>query len=1070
VRTFFRAAIACVLAAASFVGPVSAATTQHVTVAQASQQTGTLSGRVLGSTGYPLSGAAVTIQGSGTTKTAKTGSDGAFSVSLPPGLYTVTVNHGGYQTASNDVAVTSGQSIAVSIQLSESTLSNLQTIGRTSTTSAGNTGAQFNIGSSEVNTLSQTQITERDTPNLAPELNEMPGINIKHSTSNPNQYVYDHGFTYETKEQLDGHPVSSGTAGTFLTQFMQAGIFGGVDVSEGMGLNGPTAGESGIATVNLRTPDFTAKDSAFLNGGLDSYNGGFLNLVVDKNFGPNNRISLILGRSDLGYAGPTFGYTANDLTGATVAATGTNSPPYLTNDLIEYQSDFSNSYNLTADLAKIRYKFSEATSLTAEYIGFYGRWDPQGGAYGQFYGFGTVPQCLNTVGTSTSYTAAGSGAACTNLSEYNAPSAQNLVGQTNVPYYGYYPGSDVRQTQPNFNAEFKTSYKNDTILFRPYAATIRRLIDGSNESDTPGDASGWFEVTNPANCTVQYTGPSAANGGAKGPCYLANEAAYGPGYVTNPTVPHTFTTAPINDLPAGSCTPTNPCYTTSTATNNGGFYGFGSPYTTLEIDKLAGYTFSYIHPVGANIFNVSYDHYYDDSQAFINDASPIEPGCTFTISGGAPVASSSLGYQSTCGLPSYKPSPISVPETFSSIGSLAATAQIQLLDKLEFDFGNYFTHYVINAQQISPSLIAAYSAPGAVYTICTKATLALCPAGTTLVGGAFHTPVASPLAYIPVDSTSLVGVQNTASHYDPHFGFVFRPTRDLAIRLNAGSSTSIPYASQVSGFQTRAQSTISTTITTPNAELLPEEIVAEDFGLDYRLHNGTIFSGDVFNIIDHNPWISSKQQIGASCGTSYGTYENCGAGAPLYLSQQLNGSQLNSQGVDLTLANEPRVGFGYRVTGTLDRAYYLNQPPALFATAGQSYYNGAQEPQIPYTKGYAEVQYAGVGNTLLRLGMDYEGPNNEYNAPAFVVFDAGIRIGLSHGVYFSLSGENITNVNFDSQLAAGVINQGTYPLLGTGTATGYSYSVLPTGSSALTGTGLVQPGFRTFRFALTKRL
>ncbi len=1039
-RTFLRAAMACVLAAASFVGPVSAATNQHVTIAQATQ-TGTLSGRVLGATGLPLSSAAVSIQGPGVSFRATTGSDGTFKFTLPPGLYTVTVNHGGFQTASNDFAVTAGQSLTVSIQLTESTLSNLSVIGRTSTTSGGNTGATFNIGSSEVNTLSQQQITERDTPNLAPELNEEPGINIKHSTSNPNQYIVDHGFTYETKAQLDGHPVSSGTAGTFLTQFMQAGIFGGVDLSEGMGLNGPTAGESGIATINLRTPDFTAKDSGFLQGGLDSYSGSFYNFVYDKNFGKNDKFSIILGRSGTGYAGPTAGYQANDLSGATVAKTGTYNAPYLSNDVIAFQSDFSNAYNLTADLAKFRYKFSDASALTLEYIGFYGRWDPQGGAYGQFEGFGTVPQCL-TGGV------ASSGAGCTVTSTYNAPSAQNLIGQTNVPYYTYYPGSDVRQTQPNFNAEFKTSYKDDTILFRPYLATIRRLIDGSNEVNTPGDDGAWYEVTNPANCTVAYTAPTVANGGASGPCYLANEAASGPGYVVNPTVPHSFAAVPTSQLPAGSCTPTNPCYTTPTATNNSGMYGFGSPYTTLEIDKLAGYTFSYIHPVGANIFNVSFDHYYDDAQAYINDASPIATGCTFTISGGAPVASTSLGYQPNCTLPTYKPSPLSVPETFSAISELSATAQIQLRENLEFDLGNYFTHYVINAQQINPSLIAAYAAPGAVYTI---------------GAGGVHVPVASPLAYIPVDAASLVGVQNTATHYDPHLGLVFRPTRDLAIRLNGGSSISIPYASQVSGFQTRAQSTISTTITTPNAQLLPEEIVAEDFGLDYRFHNGTIFSGDVMNIIAHNPWISSKFQIGSSCTTSYGDYENCAAGAPLYLSQQLNGSQLNSQAVDVTLANEPRIGFGYKVTTSLDRAYYLNQPPALFATTGQTYYNGAQEPGIPYTRGYAEIQYAGTHSLLLRMGMDYEGPNNEYNAPAFVVFDAGARIGLSHGVYLSITGENVTNVNFDSQLAAGVINQGTYPLLGLNSGSGYSYSTLTT------GTGLVQPGFRTVRFSLTKK-
>jgi hypothetical protein len=578
------------------------------------------------------------------------------------------------------------------------------------------------------------------------------------------------------------------------------------------------------------------------------------------------------------------------------------------------------------------------------------------------------------------------------------------------------------------------------------------LIDGSNESNTPGDDSAWYEVTNPANCKVQFTAPTVANGGASGPCYTANEAEYGPGYVTNPTVPHTFTTAPISQLPVGQCTPLSPCYTTTTATDNGGLYGFGSPYTTLEIDKLAGYTFSYIHPVGANIFNVSFDHYYDDAQDFINDSSPIAPGCTFTVGGGAALSPTSpYGYQPTCTLGTYKPSPISVPETFSSISELSATAQIQLTEKLEFDLGNYFTHYVINAQQINPAIIAEYAKPGNVQ----------------LVGGGAPT---NPLAYIPVTASTLVGVQNSATHYDPHVGFVFRPTRDLSLRVNGGSSISIPYASQVSGFQTRQQSTISTTISSPNANLLPEEIVAGDFGLDYRLHNGTIFSADVFDIEAHNPWISNKFQIGNSCNTSYGLYENCNAGAPLYLSQQLNGSQLNSEGVDLTVADEPRVGFGYRVTGTLDRAYYLNQPALLFQsnpitkTSGQTYYNGAQEPQIPYTRGYAEVQYALPRGSLVRLGMDYEGANNEYNAPAFVAFDGGVKIALAKDFFLNVDGENITNVNFDSQLAAGVINQGTYPLLGNNNGNGYLFN------TATTGTGLVQPGFRTFRFSLTKRL
>ena len=55
-RTFIRAALASVIALAFFVGPVSAATTQAIQVAQAGQ-TGTVTGQVTGDSGQSISGA-----------------------------------------------------------------------------------------------------------------------------------------------------------------------------------------------------------------------------------------------------------------------------------------------------------------------------------------------------------------------------------------------------------------------------------------------------------------------------------------------------------------------------------------------------------------------------------------------------------------------------------------------------------------------------------------------------------------------------------------------------------------------------------------------------------------------------------------------------------------------------------------------------------------------------------------------------------------------------------------------------------------------------------------------------
>jgi hypothetical protein len=296
----------------------------------------------------------------------------------------------------------------------------------------------------------------------------------------------------------------------------------------------------------------------------------------------DNKLSLILGRTFSGYRGPTYGTQEADYSGAFIPTTGNGSTPPLNNGIIQYINDFSDTYSLNAELAKLRYKFSDATSLSMEFLGLQGRYDPQGGAYGQYLGQLTVPQCLNG-------TTAASGVNCTVLSKYNAPNAQGLIGST-VSAYAFYPGSDVRQNQPNFNADFKTTLGNDTILFRPYTAAINRLIDGTQENLVPGDSTspnaGWYQVTNAANCQVNFIAPVAGTG-AKGPCFAAGTTPIA-GYVNDPGTPHVFatTTTPLN------CSAATPCYTAQTGINNSGQVGYGSPYTTLELDHLFGYTFS----------------------------------------------------------------------------------------------------------------------------------------------------------------------------------------------------------------------------------------------------------------------------------------------------------------------------------------------------------------------------------------------------------------------------------------------------------------------------------------------
>ena len=1009
-RTLIRASLASVLSLFVFVGPVSAATNQAMTVAQATQS-GTVTGHVTGDNGAGLSAAQVLIEGSGQRQTTTTDDSGNFTASLPAGLYTITVVKAGFQTGSNDVTVTSGTSTDVTVGLTQASLNDLNVIGRTSS-SGGTRAAKFNISSTATQSLSQSQLLARNTPDLTQLLNELPGVTIPHATSNPNQSFVIRGLRYETRTLLDGHSVSSGTGGAFLTNYASAAIFGSADIVKGAGIDGP-----GTYTVNLRTPDFTSKDSGYLQGGVDSYGGTFFTAFANINVG--KKLQFVFGKAFTGYRGPTYNQQEPDYSGATPAL-GTFNIPNLPNGVVQYIDDFSNTYSLNAELAKMRINFSDSTSLAFGFLGLQGRFDPQGGAYGQTVGNLTVPQCL-TAGV------AANGAGCTPTSTYNSPGAQSLIGQT-VTAYAFYPGSDVRQNQPNFNADFKTTFKNDTILFRPYTAAINRLIDGTKENLIPGDAGPWFQVTNSANCQVAFSG-AVAGIGAKGPCYAAGSQPTN-AYVNDPNTPHVYNAsgAPL------VCTPTTPCYTSTTSQNNGGQYGFGAPYTTLELDKLAGYTFSYIHPVGANTYNVSFDHYFDDTQSFVNDASPLAAGCQFTL-GTIANTPGTVGYQPTCPLANLRPSPISVPETFASVSTLAATAQFQLTPKLELDFGGYFTHYLINAQTLTPI-----------------------PAAYTLAARTGAYPI------------SLVGATNSAAHFDPHFGLLFRPTRDIAVRFTAGSSLNIPYASLVSGFTTYQQGSTSTTVSSPNINLLPEELVTLDLGTDYRTPDGTVVSGDIYNTVVHNPWLTPKILICGSTAACAAQFPALGVTAQGYTSQTVNGAQQYAQGFEVSVAREPAVGFGYRVNTSFERNYYLGTPASFFV-APQVFYNGSQfqstgsgSTSVPYSKGYAEVQYAAKNHGLLRFGADYEGPNNSYNAPAFWLFDAGASVNTGfHDVLLGGTVENLFNQNFNALLGRGLEYQGLTPLTGTTAPGGYTYG------RGTFNTALVNPGPITFRVTLTKQ-
>ncbi|MEA2783932.1 MAG: Carboxypeptidase regulatory-like domain, partial [Candidatus Eremiobacteraeota bacterium] len=274
-RTLLRVSTAAALAYLSLVGPVSAATTAQ-TIAQATPaQTVAISGKVADSRGAPLSDATVLVEGGAKSYTTKSGNDGSFTVNLPPGVYTVTVNHGGFQTTQNDLAVVAGTPQTISVTMQELNLSSLRVIGRTGTTI---NRTPFNVSESAISSLPPIEIALRQNNNLTDTLATVPGVFASRTFSaTPNTSFVVRGGAVQTRVTIDGHPVSSGISGQWNTNYAVAGIFQDAEVVKGAGLNGSIAGESAVGTVNIRTRDFTRNNTAGLQLGTDSWSGGIYN-------------------------------------------------------------------------------------------------------------------------------------------------------------------------------------------------------------------------------------------------------------------------------------------------------------------------------------------------------------------------------------------------------------------------------------------------------------------------------------------------------------------------------------------------------------------------------------------------------------------------------------------------------------------------------------------------------------------------------------------------------------------------------------------------------------------------
>jgi hypothetical protein len=536
--------------------------------AQAAPTTGTVNGTVKTSAGVPVAGADVSVDGP-ERRSTKTDAQGNFSLALAPGLYRISVTKGGYVPAqTNDLAIFLGETAALQVTLVQADLSSLRTIASVSTSTRG---SSINTGAASISYLPGEAVSNLANPQINDVLQHLPDVVIQKMGSQPDTTIVLGGVQpYETQVLIDGHPLSLGAYGVWLSEYFPSFLLSGVETQVGPGNTTPFASTAVGGTANLLTPNFTVKPTINFVIGSDNYDSQYSNILAT---GSMKKLQYVAG---LGYGssnGPYFGTTKcvvntdNPGNDNQAGAIGT----------VQFCGNASGSLFTKGSILKLRYNFSSATSFDVGYVGAHGGYLPQGTSYGQYLGMTTIVPCLPS-----------------NPNSCNNPSYNNLIGQS-IPAYAWYPGSNVTFDQTIFTGQLRTTIGNDTLLIRPYAGNISQVLDGAAEDQYPLYFSpvGTVPTSNPtfSNCTA----------GATSTCNAFEQACYSTyigqilGYNSTPTV--------VNGQ--------EQCYQTQ--------------FSELETDKLYGNTLTWLHPVGdGDLFTFTYDFHGDHSYGYYNANVPAD--------------------------------------------------------------------------------------------------------------------------------------------------------------------------------------------------------------------------------------------------------------------------------------------------------------------------------------------------------------------------------------------------------------------------------------------------------------
>jgi hypothetical protein len=948
--------------------------------------TGIVSGTVLASDGAPVADASVSLEGP-QRQNARTDGKGAFRFpNVLAGLYSLSVSKAGFSTARNeDVAVFTGQEVAVNVVLSPVTFSSLRTIANVSTYNPG--VAPINRSTASIASISGTVFANQGQQQVTRVLNETPGIltsPYNFSNGNPSnggspaseQTPQIRGaLPYETESLIDGHPVSVGAAGFYSPNLLNPWLLSDVELVKGPGSLPADINYAINGTVNYRTlePTATPRNSAML--GYDSW-GGVSTGFKATGSTTNHKFGYAVGYVTNGAPGPlkNFSYSASQLplTGGPVGGPylvngqqlamigspvgiGVGSPKFAPYDgmgvsfvdpVVGCCYTMQTGYHATSELAKMVFNFSNNTSLTMSYLGgqnMFGNGDPNAYSAAQVGNTGlpaayfspcdatnpNAPLNCNPFATGTSYN-------CPPSTPTGPPACNSAVpfDVSSVNGLGY-----TWNQQNLFQGEFRTTLgSTGTVLARYYTGALNNyaVLGSSGALKYTMNTFGTIPLC-PTGTTFDPNPPAIIGGPDAGgfQCLVGND-------------PNNFV-APVNTTFTGQKVTFETASQANTFFTNDTMNG-----ETLEVQELLK---------GQDTLTLGYDRSEQTSAETAN-----EPSVGIIVF--SPVKGSKQTFQTI----SLRGNLMLNPKLLVNVGGYAV---------------NYNSHFSIDG-------------------------------GTTF---------------------------NDASHsyFLPRIAATWRANPDTSYRFSTGGTVAPPYITLISsGGPTWSQIIggvpAAGWIQNANSgDINAETAWSYDLGFDKRIQRSTGVSLDLYFTQLHNMFLTETASVtgpaAAGCPNQ-----------PCEVQKTANLGQARYEGVELTVNHAPEFGLGWRLQGSFQRAFTYNLPPFFYcagstdpntgvttppgpgclnntnlavipevnfggqptALAGSP--NGIGSARVPYALGYGEFNWTGHYGQYYNLGLTYFGNNNSFNVPPFAVVSANARFSLtSHGTSLQISGDNLTN-------------------------------------------------------------